>query len=49
MRAQNFLLPDAQTRGLVGVFLEAEEPIELSGWYFIAIYNLGSALRLCVI
>lgn len=49
VRAQNFLLPGAQTRSLAGVFLEAEESIEFSGWYLIVIYNLGNVLRICAI
>ena len=49
MRAQDFLLRGTQTRSLCGVFLEADESVELSGWYLIAIYDLGSVLRICVI
>lgn len=47
--APNFFLPGAQTGSFAGLFLEAKESLELSSWYLIAIYNLGSAQRVCVI
>lgn len=49
VRVQNDLPPGVWTRSFAGGYLETEKAIGLSGWYPVAIYNLGNVLRISVI